>query len=61
MLKLILDHPPPQLKTLEEAHAMIKTLWQSVGELNQRVEQLEEQLEVHSGNLSCPPSHENPK
>ncbi len=44
MLKLILDNSPPQPKTLEESHAVIKDLWQLVGELSGRIDQLEEQL-----------------
>ena len=61
MLKLILDNPPPQPKTLEQSHAVIKDLWQLVGELSGRIDQLEEQLGVHSGNSSSPPSQDSLK
>ena len=61
MLKSILDNSPVQPKTLEEAHTLIKELWQLVGELSGRVEQLEEQLEVSSSNSSRPPSQDSPK
>lgn len=61
MLKSILKSGPPQPKTLEEAHSLIKELWQLVGELAARVEQLEEQLELNSSNSSRPPSQDSLK
>ena len=61
MLKSILVNGPPAPESLGEAHQIIQALSQLVIELATRVEQLEEERDLHSGNSSKPPSQESPK
>ena len=56
MNALDLKGPPPQPKTLGEAQQVIAALWAALGELRERIEQLEEQIRTDSGNSSKAPS-----
>lgn len=61
MNALDLKGPPPQPKTLGEAQQVIAALWAALGELRERIEQLEEQIRTDSGNSSKAPSSDSPK
>ena len=64
MNALDFHQPPPQARSLEEAQALIDQLWmlgRVVEELQARIEELEEQLGLHSGASSKPPSSDGPK
>ena len=52
--------PPPQPQTLEEAQAVIDVLWDTLGQLQARILELEEQLRLTSRNSSKPPSSDGP-
>src|SRR5512134_4038489 len=58
---LDLSQPAPTPRTLEEAQQLIQALWQQLAALQQRLKELEEQLNTHSGNSSQPPSQDTPK
>ena len=52
MNALDFHQPPPQARSLEEAQGLIDQLWtlgRVVEELQARIEELEEQLGLHSG------------
>lgn len=62
-MKLDFSRPAPRVRTLEEAQALIDALWslvraqaKEIAELKQRIEELEEKLNVNSRNSSRPPS-----
>ncbi|XSG84913.1 MAG: DUF6444 domain-containing protein [Methylohalobius sp. ZOD2] len=59
--KLDLTRPAPRPKTLEEAQQIIDGLWEVVGGLKARLDELEEQLQTGSDNSSRPPSQDSPK
>ena len=64
MNALDVHQPPPQARSLEEAQALIDPLWMRgrvVEELQARIEELEEQLGLHSGASSKPPSSDGAK
>lgn len=58
---LDLNQPAPTPRTLDEAQQLIDALWAQVAALQQRLKELEEQLDTHSGNSSQPPSQDTPK
>jgi transposase len=55
-MRIDLQQPPPQARTLEEAQALINELWPLLQELSKRVDFLEEKLRTSSRNSSQPPS-----
>ena len=64
MNALDFHQPPPQARSLEEAQALIDQLWmlgRVVQDQQARIEELEEQLGLHSGASSKPPSSDGPK
>lgn len=64
MNALDFHHPPPRVRTLAEAQALIDRLWglgRVVQEQQVRIEQLEEQLRLHSGDSRKPPSSDDAK
>lgn len=64
MNALDFHQPPPRVRTLEEAQALIDQLWglgRVVQEQQLRIEQLEERLRLHSGDSSKPPSSDDAK
>lgn len=52
--------PPPQPPTLEAAQAVIDVLWDTLGQMQARILELEEQLRLTSRNSSKPPSSDSP-
>jgi len=67
-MKIDLSKPPPQVKTLEEAQALIEVLWsmfreqsRQIEEQARRIDALEEQLRGNSRNSSRPPSTDQGK
>lgn len=64
MTELDFHQPPPRVGSLEQAQALIDQLWglgRVVREQQARIEQLEEQLGLHSGDSSKPPSSDDAK
>lgn len=67
-MEIDLSQPPPQVKTLEEAQALIEALWlmlreqaRQIEEQARRIEGLEEQLRTNSRNSARPPSTDHGK
>ena len=52
--------PPPRPQTLEEAQALINVLWDTLGQMQARLLEWEEQVRLTSRNSSKPPSSEGP-
>ena len=52
--------PPPRPQTLEEAQALINVLWDTLGQMQARLLELEEQVRLTSRNSSKPPSSDGP-
>ena len=48
--------PPPRPQTLEQAQALIDVLWDTLGQMQARILELEERLRLTSRNSSKPPS-----
>ena len=64
MNALDFHQPPPQARSLEEAQALIDQRWmlgRVVQDQQARIEELQEQLGLHSGASSKPPSSDGPK
>jgi transposase len=55
-MRIDLQKPPPQARTLEEAQLLINELWFLLRELSDRIAVLEERLSTNSRNSSKPPS-----
>lgn len=55
-MRIDLQQPPPQARTLEEAQALINELWMLLREQSERIDALEEKLRTNSRNSSQPPS-----
>lgn len=51
---------PPRPQTLEEAQALINVLWDTLGQMQARLLELEEQLRLTSRTSSKPPSSDGP-
>ena len=60
-MEINLTKPPPRMKTLEEAQALIDVLWKLLGEQSKRIEALEEKINGNSRNSSRPPSTDQGK
>ena len=52
--------PPPRPQTLEEAQVLIDVLWDTLGQMQARILELEERLRLTSHNSSKPPSSDGP-
>lgn len=51
-----ITQPPPRPQTLEQAQALIDVLWDTLGQMQARILELEERLRLTSRNSSKPPS-----
>lgn len=60
-MEIDLSQPPPQVRTLEEAQALINVLWSMLREQEKRIQVLEEKLNTNSSNSSKPPSTDQGK
>jgi hypothetical protein len=60
IISVDVTQPPPRPQTLEAAQAVIDVLWDTLGQLQARILELEEQLRLTSRNSSKPPSSEGP-
>lgn len=61
MFGLDLNDKPPQPISLAEAQQTIETLWSVLREAMERIERLEEQLNMDASNSSKPPSSDSPQ